>query len=56
MIGEDARNRETESSGAVGCPQLTEDRGDSAGVFIPIVEFSQPSVSTDVRGPGQPGL
>ena len=34
MVGEDARNRETETSGAVGRPQLTEDGGDSTGVFI----------------------
>src|SRR5207247_773459 len=49
-------NRGTEFSVGVRLPQLAKDGGDSAGVFIPIVKFADPFVSTDMGTSGQPGF
>ena len=56
MIGEDARKCQTRLSVAVERGQLAKDACDAAGVFVPIIEFPQPVVSTDVGSSGQPGF
>src|SRR6266480_2850910 len=56
VVSEDARNRETGFSFAVQLSELAKDGGDSAGVFIPIVEFPDPTLSVHTRTSSQPGL